>query len=373
MRGAQRGDGARGAAVLSAAGLAFVLVACSADATNPDSAIPPSPEPAAFSSDALPRAGATAPSERGTVAPPDEGAVARSQEGGVTPSGPRPVAPQAAGPPAFDSGRAYEHLRRQVSFGPRPAGSVALAQCRQYILEQLEAAGLAAREDSFDADTPLGRVRMVNVIATLPGRRADRIALATHYDTKLEQRFRFVGANDGASSTAAVLEIGRVLKGRQNDHTIELIFFDGEEAVRTQWEGTDNTYGSRHYVRAAQQAGTLASLKALVLLDMIGDRNLNIRRESNSTGWLTDIIWASARQLGYTREFVEDEFAIGGDDHFPFLAAGVPAVDIIDFDYPAWHTPFDDLDHVSARSLQVVGDVVLGALPQIERRLASPR
>ena len=373
MRGAQRGDGARGAAVLSAAGLAFVLVACSADATNPDSAIPPSPEPAAFSSDALPRAGATAPSERGTVAPPDEGAVARSQEGGVTPSGPRPAAPQAAGPPAFDSGRAYEHLRRQVSFGPRPAGSVALAQCRQYILEQLEAAGLATREDSFDADTPLGRVRMVNVIATLPGRRADRIALATHYDTKLEQRFRFVGANDGASSTAAVLEIGRVLKGRQNDYTIELIFFDGEEAVRTQWEGTDNTYGSRHYVRAAQQAGTLASLKALVLLDMIGDRNLNIRRESNSTGWLTDIIWASARQLGYTREFVEDEFAIGGDDHFPFLAAGVPAVDIIDFDYPAWHTRSDDLDHVSARSLQVVGDVVLGALPQIERRLASPR
>jgi Zn-dependent M28 family amino/carboxypeptidase len=268
----------------------------------------------------------------------------------------------------FDGGRAYEDLRRQVGFGPRPAGSAALAQCRQYILAQLKAAGIAAREDSFDADTPIGRIRMVNVIATIPGTRRERIALATHYDTKLERRFRFVGASDGASSTAAVLELGRVLRGRQNDFTIELIFFDGEEAV-VEWEGTDNTYGSRHYVQAAQKAGTLASLKALVLLDMIGDRNLNIRRELNSTRWLNDVVWASARRLGYTREFMDDDFAIGGDDHFPFLAAGVPAVDVIDFDYPAWHTRDDDLDRVSARSLQVVGDVVLDALPQIERRL----
>jgi Zn-dependent M28 family amino/carboxypeptidase len=260
-------------------------------------------------------------------------------------------------------------LRRQVALGPRPAGSPASAQCRQYILAELKAAGIAAREDAFDADTPIGRVRMVNVIATIPGRRADRIALATHYDTKLESRFRFVGASDGASSTAVVLELGRVLKARRNDFTIELIFFDGEEAVRTEWEGTDNTYGSRHYVQAAQKAKTLSSLKALVLLDMIGDRDLNIRRDTNSTPWLNDLVWASARKLGYMREFVDEDFAIGGDDHFPFLAAGVPAIDIIDFDYPAWHTRFDDLERVSARSLQVVGDVVLDALPQIERRL----
>ena len=106
---------------------------------------------------------------------------------------------------------------------------------------------------------------------------------------------------------------------------------------------------------------------------MIGDRNLNIRRESNSTGWLNDIVWASARKLGYTREFVNQDFTVGGDDHMPFLAAGVPAIDIIDFDYPAWHTAQDDLDRVSARSLQVVGEVVLDALPQIEKRLASTR
>jgi Zn-dependent M28 family amino/carboxypeptidase len=282
----------------------------------------------------------------------------------------RATAQQASAPLKFDSARAYEHLRRQVAFGPRPAGSAALMQTRQYIIAELKSAGLSPREDAFDGLTPVGPIRMVNIIATIPGRRTDRIALATHYDTKREQRFRFVGASDGASSTAAVLELARVLKSRQNDYTIELIFFDGEEAV-IEWAGTDNTYGSRHYVQTAQKAGTLASLKALVLLDMIGDRNLNISRESTSTRWLNDIIWASARKLGYTREFVDEDFTIGGDDHFPFLLAGVPAVDIIDFDYPAWHTAQDDLDRVGARSLQVVGDVVLDALPQIEKRVAS--
>ena len=282
-----------------------------------------------------------------------------------------PVAQQDA-PLKFDSSRAYEDLRRQVAFGPRPAGSAALAQTRQYILAQLKAAGIAAREDAWDADTPLGRVRMVNVVATIPGRRADRIALATHYDTKLFKEFRFVGASDGASSTAGVLELGRVLKARQNDYTIELLFFDGEEAVIDWYRNNDNTYGSRRYVETARKAGTLAGLKALVLLDMIGDRNLTIRRDSTSTRWLTDIIWASAAKLGYRAFFLQEDTTID-DDHVPFLKAGVPAVDIIDLEYPAWHTAQDDLDRVSARSLQIVGDVVLDALPQIEKRLASTK
>jgi Zn-dependent M28 family amino/carboxypeptidase len=272
----------------------------------------------------------------------------------------------------FDSGRAYEDLRRQVSFGPRPAGSTALEQCRQYILSQLKAAGMGAREEPFDADTPLGRVRMVNVVATIPGRRTDRIAIATHYDTKLFRDFRFVGASDGASSTAAVLELGRALKQRQNEYTIELLFFDGEEAVVDWYRNTDNTYGSRRYVEQARKAGTLAGLKALVLLDMIGDRNLTIRRDTNSTRWLTDAIWGSAARLGHRSTFLADETTID-DDHVPFLKAGVPAVDIIDLDYPAWHTAEDDLDHVSARSLQIVGDVVLAALPDIEKRLSAGR
>jgi Zn-dependent M28 family amino/carboxypeptidase len=281
-------------------------------------------------------------------------------------------AAQAPAGGRFDSGRAYEHLRRQVACGPRPAGSAALAQCRQYILEQLKAAGIVAREQAFDADTPLGRVRMVNIIATVPGKRSDRIALATHYDTKLYREFRFVGASDGASSTAAVLELARVLKAQAHEYTIELLFFDGEEAVVDWYRNNDNTYGSRYYVDAARRAGTLAGLKALILLDMIGDRHLTIRRDSNSTRWLTDIVWASAAKLGYRSYFLDEETNID-DDHMPFLRAGVPAVDIIDLDYAAWHTPQDDLDRVSARSLQVVGDVVLNALPQIERRLSATR
>jgi Zn-dependent M28 family amino/carboxypeptidase len=161
-----------------------------------------------------------------------------------------------------------------------------------------------------------------------------------------------------------------VLAGRKNEFTIELLFLDGEEAV-VEWRDDDHTYGSRHYVQAAQKGGTLAGLKAVVLLDMIGDRDLAIRRDTNSTPWLNDVVWASAARLGYRSTFVNDYTTID-DDHIPFLRAGVPAVDIIDLDYAAWHTAQDDLDHVSARSLQIVGDVVLAALPEIEKRLATP-
>jgi Zn-dependent M28 family amino/carboxypeptidase len=283
---------------------------------------------------------------------------------------PRPE-PGARSPESgFDSNRAWEHLRRQVAFGPRPAGSQALADCRRYIVAELKTLGIEAREQPFDAQTPVGRIRMINLIATIPGRRTDRIVLATHYDTKLFKQFSFVGASDGASSTAAVLELARVLKARQNEFTIELLFLDGEEAV-IEWRGDDNTYGSRHYVQAARQSGTLAGLKALVLLDMIGDRNLTIRRDSNSAMWLNEIVWASAARLGHRSTFLDDDTTIL-DDHMHFVAAGVPSIDIIDLDYSAWHTPQDDLDHVSARSLQIVGDVVLDALPRIEQRLATP-
>ena len=304
------------------------------------------------------------------LAPTNDRGIAPPRDRGFAPT--RDGAPPAQSALTFDAGRAYEDLRRQVGFGPRPAGSAALAQCRQYILAQLKTAGIPAREQAFDADTPVGRVRMVNVIATIPGRRQDRIALATHFDTKLFKEFRFVGASDGASSTAVVLELGRVLKGRQNEYTIELLFLDGEEAFVDWYKNNDNTYGSRHYVQAAQKAGTLAGLKALVLLDMVGDRNLTIRRDTNSTRWLTDLVWASAARLGHRAEFLQEDTTIE-DDHVNFARAGVPSLDIIDLEYPAWHTPQDTLDAVSARSLQVVGDVVLDALPQIEKRLAGGR
>ncbi|MBM3777650.1 MAG: M28 family peptidase [Acidimicrobiia bacterium] len=274
---------------------------------------------------------------------------------------------------AFDASRAWEHLRRLVGFGPRPAGSAALAATRRYIVGQLEAAGVAVREEAFVADTPIGPLSMANVIGTIPGRRPDVVALASHYDTKRYQEFRFVGANDGGSSTAVLLELARLLVSRNNPLTIEVVFFDGEEAVRPQWEGLDNTYGSRHNVAMRRKAGTLGRLKALILLDMVGDRHLNFRRESGSTRWLTDALWDAAKRLKYEAHFLDEEFAVGGDDHVPFLEAGIPAVDLIDFDYPPWHTPADTIDAVSARSLQVTGDVVLEALPAIERRLTSAR
>jgi Zn-dependent M28 family amino/carboxypeptidase len=278
----------------------------------------------------------------------------------------------ALAPPRFDSARAWEDLRKQVACGPRPSGSAALDQCRKYILAQLKAAGIDSKQQIFMAATPLGEMMMSNIIATIPGRRSDRIIVASHYDTKRAPNFRFVGASDGASSTAALLELGRVLKGRQNEFTIELLFLDGEEAVNWEWRGLDNTYGSRYYVSAAQKANTLASIKALILLDMVGDRNLLVKRDANSTPWLVDVLWDTAGRLGHRAAF-SNELSAVEDDHVPFLRAGVQAVDIIDLDNyaPYWHTAQDDLDHVSAKSLQIVGDVVLAALPDIEARLAT--
>ncbi len=270
--------------------------------------------------------------------------------------------------PKFDSGRAWEDLRQLVAIGPRPSGSPAIEQTRKYIKDRLSAAGLTAVEQTWDDQTPIDKVRMVNLLATIPGARKERIVFTGHYDTKLFREFRFVGASDGGSSAAFLLELARALKGRRNPFTIELLFLDGEEARLRDWSGTDNTYGSRHYVEAAKRDGSLASLKALVLLDMIGDRDLHIRRDTNSTPWLTNVIWDVAKRQGLEDVFLADSTRIE-DDHVPFVAADVPAVDIIDLDYEAWHTAKDTLDAVSARSLQTVGDVVLAALPLIEAQL----
>ncbi len=272
------------------------------------------------------------------------------------------------GPVAFDSSKAWEHLRQQVAIGPRPSGSPGNVKNRDYIKATLAGFGIRTVEQPFEGATPLGPIKMVNLIATLPGQRPDRIVLASHFDTKIFRDFRFVGASDGASSTAALLELGRVLKARpQLPFTIELLFLDGEEATG-EWQGTDNTYGSRYYVAAAGKAGTLKSIRALILLDMIGDRQLNMRREQNSTPWLTTIIWNTAKKLGHGAQFLDEVTPIE-DDHIPFLKAGVQAVDLIDLDYPAWHTAQDTLDNVAARSLQIVGDVVVAALPEVEQRL----
>ena len=322
---------------------------------------------------ALSCTGGPAPTDNSSIAPSGEAAIAPTSDSSIAPT----VGQLAPTTVRFDSARAWKDLEAQVGFGPRPSGSAALQKTRDYILAELKKAGVDARQQIFIANTPLGETSMANVIATIPGRRPERIALASHYDTKRtpfpgpqsgQIVTRFVGASDGASSTAALLELARVLKTRQNEFTLELIFFDGEEAVVDWSRNNDNTYGSRHYVEAAQKAGTLKTLRALVLLDMIGDKDLLIRRDAASTNWLVDIVWAAAARIGQSRVFSNELTSID-DDHIPFLRAGVPAVDIIDLDYPAWHEASDTLDAVSVRSLQIVGDVVLAALPDIEQRL----
>jgi len=279
-----------------------------------------------------------------------------------------PAGKSSAQTSPFDGDRAYEDLKKIVGFGPRPAGSEALAKTRAYIVAELEKAGLKPQLDEFEARTPIGPIKMVNIRAFRPGAKPTVIAITGHYDTK-RYNFRFDGASDGGSSAAWVLEMARATAGLKLENTLEFIFFDGEEAVG-EWSAVDSVYGSRYDVERRTKAGDLRQLKALVLVDMIGDRNLNIKQEPGSTAWLTTTIWNTAHSLGYNREFVNDQLPIE-DDHLPYLKAGVPAVDLIDFDYPHWHQASDTLDKTSARSLKVVGDVVFAALPEIDKRASQ--
>ena len=274
----------------------------------------------------------------------------------------------------FDGAAAFRHLERLVAIGPRPAGSSGAARTRDYITAELRRAGVKVRVEAFEADTPDGRIKMANVVGVVTGRRPEVILVGGHYDTKVFRDFRFVGANDGGSSAALLIELARVLAGRPREYTYWVVFFDGEEA-RGAWTATDSLYGSRRMAADLARRGRLP--RAVIVADMIGDRDLGIRREASSTPWLTDLIWNSARRLGQGAHFLADATAVE-DDHAPFLRAGVPAVLLIDFDFPPWHTAGDTLDKVSARSLQVVGDVLLDALSPIEDRLrgsvrTSPR
>jgi glutaminyl-peptide cyclotransferase len=298
-------------------------------------------------------------------------------------SAPSPAADSDKKRTAFDGERALAHVKAQVEFGPRPAGSQASDKTGAYIKQELESYGLKTTLDTFTPKTPRGKVKMKNIIAELPGETSDIIIIASHYDTKDFKDITFVGANDGGSSTGALLEIARVMAadraaGRPKPRlTYQFVFFDGEEAFCREWDeclnGQDNTYGSRHMVERLKKEKRLDSIKALILLDMVGDKDLNIPREESSTRWIVDTIWAAARELGYEQYFPNENHSLT-DDHTPFLEAGVDAVDLIDFEYGVeentyWHTEQDTLDKISARSLQVVGEVVLQSLPRIEAQI----
>jgi len=273
----------------------------------------------------------------------------------------------AADPPAFDGAAALRHVERLVGIGPRVAGTSGGARAREYIVAELKKiAGAQVQVKPFDADTPHGRQTMANVLAVLPGKRPDVVMLAGHYDTKLFKQFRFVGANDGGSSAGLLLELARRLATGPRDYTYWLVWFDGEEA-REQWTDRDSLYGSRRL--ATELARDKRLPRAMILVDMIGDRDLAIRREAHSAAWLTDIIWEAAARLGYSRHFLRETIPVE-DDHVPFLRQGVPATLLIDFDFPPWHTPDDTLDKISADSLAVVGQVLLESLPSIEHYLS---
>lgn len=283
--------------------------------------------------------------------------------------------PMAAGagaqqPMAFSGQRAFADIQHLVAFGPRPPGSQALRASRQWIIHQLEEAGCHVEQDAFVGSTPVGAINMVNLVAKIPGASSSVIMLAGHYDTKLFKNFRFVGANDGGSSAAFLLEMARVLGRHRNKYTYWLVFFDGEEALQ-QWSPTDSLYGSRHLVQKLSTDGDLSRVQAMILVDMIADKNLAIDRDENSTAWLNNLMFKTADRLGYSRYFLKNQLTAIDDDHIPFVQAGVSALDIIDLDYGPnnayWHSAQDTLAHCSAASLETVGRMVTAMLQELDR------
>jgi hypothetical protein len=290
----------------------------------------------------------------------------------------RGIASSDAAPPAsetggFDGQKAYEHVAKLVAFGPHPPASDAIHGVQNYIRSQLKSFGCATDEDAFNAQTPIGTLEMDNIVAKVPGSGQGIVLLLTHYDTlRLDN---FVGAEDSGSSTGLMLEMARILCSQpKRTNAVWIAFLDGEEAQvvtdgQAQWSGADSVYGSRELAARLAVSGDLQKIKAVILGDMIGQKDLHILRESDSTKRLTDLVWNTAARLGYKDTFLSGQIQIS-DDHDPFLKRGVPATDIIDFagykDY--WHTPQDTLDKISPRSLAIVGHVILESVAELQKR-----
>jgi len=290
--------------------------------------------------------------------------------------------PKTSTPPEFDAARAWKHLETQVAFGPRPAGSQALEKTRVFLMDTLRASGLKPVREEFSSPTPKGKLTFANVYADLPAQNpaAEWIILGSHFDTKhAEERFPepFLGANDAGSSTAVLLELAHAL-ARQGARELNyrFLFLDGEEAVLWDWAGDDNTYGSRHHAAELKKSGMAARVRAFILLDMVGDKDLQLMRDSYSDRRLLDMFFASGRELGYKRH-VDGRAQEILDDHLSFMAVGIPSVDLIDLDYGPfnsfWHTPKDTLENCSQASLEVVGRIVLTTLPKVEKEFRRSR
>lgn len=271
----------------------------------------------------------------------------------------------------FDGQRAYEQVAKQVSFGPRPAGSPEIAKLQDYIVAELRSYGCEVATDSFSADTPAGRLPMKNILAKIPGEKPGIILLGTHYDTKRIPNF--VGADDAGSSTGVMLEIARLLCGEKKPrkYAVWIAFFDAEEAVNFNWQDPDHTYGSRQMAAQLAASGDLPKIKAFILADIVGGKNPHFKRDGDSTKWLKDMVWDVAERLGYANIFVKDLTNFGGDDHYSFTARKVPSVDIMDLDFndvPYWHKTDDTLDKIDAKTLAIVGYVILESVKEIQEK-----
>jgi glutaminyl-peptide cyclotransferase len=271
--------------------------------------------------------------------------------------------------PSINSARAMQYVRDVVAFGTRPIGSPNHKKLETYIVSHLK--DVVFEDDSFTADTPEGKFPVRNIIAKFPGTREGIIVIAGHYDTNYPLRNTgYVGANDGGSSTAILLELANQLRGKKRDgYSVWLVWTDGEEAVK-QWSATDSLYGARHLAEKWQKDGTLKKIKAFLLVDMIGDADLNIDQEMNSTPWLESVVVQAATRLGYQSHFFGRSLPIE-DDHLPFVRMGVPSADLIDMDYGYsdvfHHTPQDTLDKLSPKSLEIVGSVVLETVRLLDK------
>jgi len=281
-----------------------------------------------------------------------------------------PTAADSVPPPTFDSTRAWKYVKEVVAFGPRPIASANHKKLEDYIVAHLK--GDQIEDDASVADTPEGKFPIRNIIAKYPGTKDGIIVIAGHYDTNYPLRnTAYVGANDGGSSTAVLLEFANQLRGKKREgYSVWLVWTDGEEAVKT-WTATDSLYGTRHLAAKWQKDDTLKKIKAFLLADMIADADLNVERELNSTPWLEDLVLQAATNLGYQSHFFARQAAIE-DDHLPFVRLGVPSADFIDLDYGYanvfHHTPQDTIDKLSPRSMEIVGTVILESVRLLDAK-----
>ena len=281
-----------------------------------------------------------------------------------------PVPPDTQ-PPEFNASRAMQYVKEIVALGPRPLGSEGHKRAENYILAHLK--GDQVERDDFEITTLEGRFPVHNIIARYPGTKDGVIVLASHYDTNWPLRKEnYVGANDGASSSALLLEIANHLRGKKrNGYSVWLLWDDAEESMKLPWDDAESLYGAKHLADQWQARGTLQKIKAFLLEDMIGDADLNVERDVNSTQWLEDVIAQAATGLGYQSHFFGREIGVT-DDHTPFLSRGVPSADLIDLDYGYnnvfHHTIHDTLDKLSPRSLAVVGTVTLQTVRMLDQR-----